>query len=60
MNEFFPEENTMVCVYGPPEYFDAPTSDNNYGSDEPEKDSFLTWLSGLFRKLLDFLKGLFS
>lgn len=60
MNDFIPEENTMVCVYGPPEYFEDPTSGNNGDADEPEKNSFLTWLTGLFRKLLDFLKGLFS
>ena len=59
MNEFFPEDNTMVCVYGPPEYFEDPTTGSG-DADEPEKNTFLTWLAGLFRRLLDFLKGLFS
>ncbi len=60
MHDFFPEDNTMVCAYGPPEYFDDPISDNNDNAAEAEKESFLTKLIGLFRKLLDFLKGLFS
>ena len=57
---FTPEDNTMVCVYGPPEYFDDPSSEHSGNSDESEKGSFLDKIIALFRKLIDFLKGLFS
>ena len=53
-------EEPAPTVYGPPEYFDDPSSEHSGNPDESEKGSFLDKIIALFRKVIDFLKGLFS
>ena len=58
MSEFDPADNVVIAVYGPPEYFETQTDADD---DKPEEElSFLGKLLALFRRLVDFLKGLFA
>ncbi|MBQ6065947.1 MAG: hypothetical protein IJK89_03920 [Clostridia bacterium] len=59
MTVFDPEENTAICMYGPPEYFESPT-DGGLTSAETEKESFFGKIISAIKKLIDFLKGLFK
>ena len=58
MPDFEPAENTMIAVYGPPEYFETLTEEQ---SDDREEDrSFFGRLLALLKKLIDFIRGLFT
>lgn len=58
MPDFEPADNTMIAVYGPPEYFESMTDEHADGTDE--KQSFLEKLLAVFKRLVDFIKGLFT
>ena len=59
MPDFEPSENVVIAVYGPPEYFESLTDEPP--TEQPEEDtSFFGKLIGLIKKLIDFLKGLFT
>ncbi len=58
MFDFDPSENTMVAVYGPPEYFE--TQNDDPSEDSGEETSFFGKLLAVLRRLIDFLKGLFT
>ena len=61
MTIFDPAENTVVCMYGPPEYFESLT---DTGSDaapaETEDETFFGKIIAALKKLIDFIKGLFK
>ena len=59
MSEFDPADNVVIALYGPPEYFETLTNADDYAPEEEEL-SFFGKLLALFRRLIDFLKGLFN
>ena len=59
MDVFDPADNTMVCVYGPPEYFENGETQPDENGTVIEKQSFLSRLIGLLKKLFEAIKGLF-
>lgn len=61
MSVFRPEENTAICMYGPPEYFESLTDEENSVPTElTEEPSFFEKIVQAIKKLLDFIKGLFK
>ena len=59
MTIFNPEENTAICMYGPPEYFESRT-DSDATPAETEDETFFGKIIAALKKLFDFLKGLFK
>lgn len=61
MTIFDPAENTVIAVYGPPEYFESLNSETQTAesAQDPENQSFFSKLIGLFKKLFEVIKGLF-
>ena len=60
MFEFLPEENTAICMYGPPEYFSDDETAIDYTPVETEDETFFGKIVAALRKLIDFIKGLFN
>ncbi len=58
MLDFDPAENTMIAVYGPPEYFETLTDEPS--DDQEENQSFFGKLIAILKRLIDFIKGLFQ
>ena len=58
MKGFDPAANTEVCVYGPPEYFSSIAEETN--TEPAEELSFFEKIIELFKKLIEFIKGLFN
>ena len=58
---FDPEENTAICMYGPPEYFESLTDPSGDATPiEVEEETFFGKIVAAIKKLIDFLKGLFK
>ena len=61
MTIFDPEENTAICMYGPPEYFTDPSEINSDVTPiDAEDETFFGKLIAALKKLFDFIKGLFK
>ena len=60
MNAFLPDENTMVCMYGPPEYFEDLSTAQEQPTEQPARQSFFERIAEMFQKLISFIKGLFG
>ena len=61
MTIFNPEENTAICMYGPPEYFESLTdTDTDAAPVEAEDETFFGKIIAAIKKLFDFIKGLFK
>ena len=59
MSVFNPEDNTVVCLYGPPGAFDDP--DAPVIEPAPaEETSFFGKIAALFRRIFDFIRNLFA
>ena len=60
MTIFDPEQNTAIAMYGPPGYVDDTTRIDIELEPTPfVEESFFDKIAALFKKVLDFIKGLF-
>ena len=61
MSVFKPEENTMICMYGPPGWTTSDPPEPIPGEDpaaEPEEETFLGKIIAFFQKIIDFIRNL--
>ncbi len=61
MTVFNPEENTMICMYGPPGFTVDPAETSPYQESELEieEETFFSKIVNLFKKFFEFIKNLF-
>ena len=59
MSAFTPEQNTMICMYGPPGSFDDPER-IEIDPAPAEAESFFDKIVSFFKRIFDFIKGLFN
>ena len=58
MSLFNPEENTAICMYGPPEYFESQPAED-FPTEFTEEESFFDKIVVFIKKIFVFIKGLF-